>query len=60
MGNDLQVLWKNEHLAVDGVIIHEVLENREALRISSQESLPYGEYWKEKLVSLKTGEQVVA
>ncbi|MBR0484058.1 MAG: hypothetical protein IJJ69_04660 [Oscillospiraceae bacterium] len=56
----LHTIWKNDRLADDGVIIHEVLESREALRISAQESLPYGEYWKEKLVSLKTGEQVIA
>ena len=56
----LHTIWKNDRLADDGVIIHEVLENRDALRISAQESLPYGEYWKEKLVSLKTGEQVIA
>ncbi len=55
----LHTVWKNDRLADDGVIIHEVLENREALRISAQESLPYGEYWKEKLVSLKTGDQIV-
>ncbi len=55
----LQTVWKNDRLADDGVIIHEVLENREVLRISAQEALPYGEYWKEKLVSLKNGEQVI-
>ncbi|MBR1528181.1 MAG: hypothetical protein IJ642_02625 [Oscillospiraceae bacterium] len=55
----LQVLWKNERLADDGVIIHEVFQLRNALRISAQESLMHGEYWKEKLVSLKTGEQVI-
>ncbi len=56
----LQTVWKNDRLADDGVIIHEVLAPRDALRISAQEALPYGEYWKEKLVSMKTGEQMIA
>ena len=55
----LHVLWKNETLADDGVIIHEVLQEKEALRISAQEAMTYGQYWKEKLVSLKNGEQVI-
>ena len=57
--SSLHTLWKNERLADDGVIIHEILENRNALRISAQESLPYGEYWKEKLVDRKTGMQII-
>jgi len=55
----LQTVWKNDRLADDGVIIHEVFPLRHALRISAQEALSYGEYWKEKLVSLETGEQII-
>ena len=59
VNSSLHTLWKNHNLAEDGVIIHEVMKVREALRISAQEEMAYGKYWKEKLVSLKTGEQVI-
>lgn len=59
VNESLHIVWKNENLADDGVIIHEVYPERELFRISAQEVLPYGEYWKEKYVNFKNGEQVV-
>lgn len=53
----IQTVWKNEDLAVDGVIIHEVCqdENQQAyLRISCEMDPPGG--WVEKHVNLKNGE----
>ncbi|MDE7122433.1 MAG: hypothetical protein K2O42_09780 [Oscillospiraceae bacterium] len=52
----IQTVWKNEGLAIDGVIIHEVCkkENREYLRISCEMDPPGG--WVEKHVNLTNGE----
>lgn len=58
VSSTLRTIWKNESLADDGVIIHEYLEERQALRISSQEVMHHGGFWKEKLVNIKTGEQM--
>ncbi len=55
ISSDLQVLWKNEHLAVDGVIIHEVTEDGKYLRISCEMDPPGS--WKEKLVNLADGSE---
>ena len=54
----LHTIWKNEELALDGVIIHEVLEDRNALRISVLQQMDSTDYWKEKLVNIKNGEMI--
>jgi len=54
LDSSLHLLWCNENLAIDGVIIHEVTEDGKYLRVSCEMNPP-GD-WCEKLVSLANGE----
>ncbi|MDE6005369.1 MAG: hypothetical protein K2G88_08300, partial [Oscillospiraceae bacterium] len=52
VSSTLQTIWKNEDLAIDGVIIHEVFtqDNQKFLRISCEMDPP--DNWTEKLVNI--------
>lgn len=56
VNESIQTVWKNEALAIDGVVIHEVCKkgNQKYLRISCEMNPP--DDWVEKHVSLRTGE----
>lgn len=56
VNHTLQTVWKNETLAEDGVIIHEVFQqdNQQFLRISCEMDPPNN--WQEKLVNIQNGE----
>lgn len=59
VNHSLQTVWKNETLAEDGVIIHEICENREnikCLRISCEMDPP--DNWQEKLINIQNGEVI--
>ncbi|MBD5143943.1 MAG: hypothetical protein HDT22_10115 [Ruminococcus sp.] len=58
VSSTLQTIWKNETLAVDGVIIHEVFtqDDKQFLKISCEMDPPG--HWQEKIINIQNGEVI--